>query len=269
MIKSLLIALGLVVATCQVFDQVFDQVFTKNAYAQVPIEPDSRNPTTTIPAPKPPSDIPASKSPSDITITKPTTPSNKPNSVPSSIPADSRFSCQFQDGKYTVMYQPKSRPGKFYAWAVPGALGGGWTSDRRCNEITRRLEEYRPDGLVELRTGTENGYNVVCATTDKNNACRIVLTVPVGADPNNIRDRVFANLASADSGQTTTGVNTFVQGERSSLGGLFPVPRSGYRSNNGIDLKPFLDSADGGTGRELGAANSRDSKGLRFRPNRF
>jgi hypothetical protein len=172
------------------------------------------------------------------------------------------------------MYQPKSQQGQFYAWAVPSVMGGGWSSQRRCNEISRRLELYRPDGLVEMQTGIENGYNVICVTTDKNPACRIVLTVPVGADPNSIRERVFANLTTADSGQSTLGVNTFVDGNRSSgLNSILGIstgvskgmPRSGFQ-NDGIDLKPYLDSADGGTATKL---RNSASKGLRFSPSRF
>ena len=191
-----------------------------------------------------------------------------PNPSTGTISAGQRFSCQSQNGQYTVMYQPKSQSGQFYAWAVPALMGGGWSPERRCNEISRRLEQYRPDGLVELRSGIENGYNVICATTDQNGACRIVLTVPVGADPNSIRDRVFSNLTTADSGQTTVGVNTYVQGDRSSslgrFGGLFSSKPQTYFRNDGIDLKPFLDRNDGGTG-----ANLKTTENLRFNPNRF
>jgi Circadian oscillating protein COP23 len=228
------------------------------AIAQVPIETngDSSIDSTTIPNRNP-------SYPQDVILTRPSNPNR-----PGNISAEQRFSCQSQNGQYTVMYQPKSQTGQFYPWAVPAVMGGGWSSERRCNEISRRLEQYRPDGLTELRTGVENGYNVICATTDRNGGCRIVLTVPVGADPNNIRDRVFANLTTADSGQSTIGVNTYAQGNRSnSLGGLFGTPRSSLRNNsNGIDLKPFLDSTDGGTGRNL---RTSDSRGLKFRPNRF
>jgi hypothetical protein len=236
----------------------FNLLLGKEAIAQVPIEPNSENPTTIIPNRNP-------TQPNEIILTNPSRTSTSTNQ---------RFSCQAQSGQYTVMYQPKSQQGQFYAWAVPKVMGGGWSSERRCNEISRRLEQYRPDGLVELQTGIENGYNVICVTTDKNPACRIVLTVPVGADPNNIRDRVFANLTTADSGQSTVGVNTFVGGNRSSsLNSIFGIstgiskgmPKSSFR-NNGIDLKPYLDAADGGTATEL---RTPTSKGLRFRPSRF
>ena len=100
-----------------------------------------------------------------------------------------RFACQIENGEYTVMYFPESQPNQAYAWATPTELGGGWTEERRCNAISSRLESYRPEGLLELRTGTENGYNIVCATTEQSpNQCGIVFTVPPGQDPVQTRD---------------------------------------------------------------------------------
>jgi uncharacterized protein YndB with AHSA1/START domain len=178
-----------------------------------------------------------------------------------------RFSCQASNGRSTVMYQPESQPGKFFAWAVPQQMGGGWTPERRCREIAARLELYRPDGLVEMQTGTENGYNTVCVTTDNVPGCRIVFTVPRGQDPVATRDGVFSNLAIADSGQQTAGVFTLQdQGGtkllnqiggalKLDLGGLFGTKANSAASaasaRTGIALKPFLDRADGGTGSQL------------------
>lgn len=187
------------------------------------------------------------------------------------------------------MYQPKSQPDKYFPWAVPSAMGGGWSPERRCYEISRRLESYRPDGLVEMRTGVENSYNIVCATTERNGACRIVFTVPQGQDPNSIRDRVFSNLTTADSGQQTSGVYTFAEGERNLLGrdlsnllgGALPnigslgspnsSPTVGQNTSSfrgdGIYLKPFLDPSDGGTG--TGLAGKLTSQGSRLNPRNF
>jgi hypothetical protein len=224
-----------------------------------------------------------------------------PTGQPSNDPVTQaqRFYCQNRNGQYLVMYQPKSQPNKYYAWAAPSAMGDGWSPERRCTEISRRLESYRPDGLVEMRTGTENGYNVICVTTENNNACRIVLTVPQGQDPTTTRDRVFSNLTVADSGQDTTAVNTYVgRGSRnngrtavhsgeidlssisnvlttvlSGNGGssrstttrttasTYPAPAN-YR--NGIYLKPFLDPSDGGTGSALTGGSSSNGNGRRF-----
>jgi hypothetical protein len=156
-------------------------------------------------------------------------------------------------------------------------MGGGWTPELRCREISRRLEAYRPDGLLEMRTGLENGYNTVCVTTQRVPSCRIVLTVPNGQDPTATRDRVFQNLTVADSGQQTQAVNTFVEGEGGSgivnaLGKLININlpglsgRSSY--SDGINLRPFLDKADGGTGAYLsGGTSSRPAP--RLNPDRF
>lgn len=180
--------------------------------------------------------------------------------------ADSpRFTCQYNGSEFVVMYSPEDDPDEFYEWATPQEMGGGWTPEKRCNAISDRLESYRPDGLLELQTGTENGYNIVCATTSADSSCRIVFTVPEGQDPEDTRDLVFENLAVANSGQDTQGIRTF-QGNTSAgsvleqLGSeigldLPSLPRSfpsvSSRRSNSIDLRPFLSPADGGTGAAL------------------
>jgi hypothetical protein len=175
---------------------------------------------------------------------------------------DVRFTCEYVNGQYTVMYHPQSQPGQSYAWATPTDLGGGWTAERRCGEISRRLESYRPDGLQELSTGVENEYDIVCVTTEQNPSCRIVFTVPPGQDPVATRDRVFENLAVADSGQQTDGVVTLTDEQGNlldELGNILDLDLpggisgggSGRSSSGGINLRPFLDRADGGTGEQL------------------
>jgi Circadian oscillating protein COP23 len=166
-----------------------------------------------------------------------------------------RFTCDNVNGQLTVVYRPQSRPDEAYPWAVPGDMGTAWNSQRRCGEIARRLESYRSDGLQELRTGIQNQQNVVCVTTEKNQSCRIVFTVPSRQDPIATRDRVFRNLTMADSGQQTEGVNTFAGNGSDILGGI-----TGSRSNqisrqsrsSGLDLRPFLSPSDGGTGNRIG-----------------
>lgn len=176
---------------------------------------------------------------------------------------DTRFACEIVNGEYTVMYYPESQPNRGYPWAIPSQLGGGWTPERRCNEITRRFEAYRQDGLLELTTDVENNYDIICVTTQVSPSdCRIVLTVPPGQDPQLTRDLVFENLLAADDGQRTEGVYTLTdnrsQGEifegvgkileEIGINGAGNTPR---QSPESIDLRPFLDPADGGTGSQL------------------
>ncbi len=184
-------------------------------------------------------------------------------SIPGSPPLDSvaRFSCQTYNGQYTIMYQPQSQPGQYFAWATPGSLGGGWNSQLRCQTIANRLETYRPDGLQELQTAVENNENTICVTTEANPTCRIVLTVPRGKDPFVVRNSVFQNLTTADSGQQTLAVNTYANRGRGNddlfnlgrtlLGSGSSLGTSPTTSRRGLNLQPFLDRKDGGTGSEL------------------
>ncbi len=192
-----------------------------------------------------------------------------------------RFACQMYNGQHTVMYMPESQPGEAYPWATPTAMGGGWTEETRCAEIARRLEDYRPDGLVELQNSVENGYDIVCVTSEDNPTCRIVFTVPPGQNPEQTRDRVFDNIASANSGEVTQSVYTFQDRNQGGdilnqigealninlpgLGGL-GSQSAGY-SGNGIYLKPFLDASDRGTGEFL--QDGRPSGGRQLNPDSF
>jgi hypothetical protein len=219
----------------------------------------------------------AQATPSDDVIVDTEPDGSNPTGSDPQTSDDPRFACQINQGQYTVMYLPESQPSQAYAWAVPGVMGGGWSSERRCSEISRRLESYRPDGLVEMKTGFENGYNTICVTTERVPSCRIVLTVPVGQDPQSTRDRVFENLTVADSGQQTQGVVTY-QGNRNrnilnQVGDLLgiKIPSSGNRNSvqrsSGIDLRPFLAPSDGGTGKMLQGSSSRHRSILS--PDRF
>ncbi|MBD2343770.1 COP23 domain-containing protein [Anabaena subtropica] len=201
------------------------------------------------------------------------------NTYPSTnIDGTVRFSCQVINGQHTVVYQPQSQPGQYFPWAAPRTLGGGWDTQSRCQAIASRLESYRPDGLQELQVSVENNENVVCVTTDANQRCRIVLTVPRNQDPYTVRNNVFQNLVTADSGQQTAAVNTY-RGNNNDLYNLGNTLLGNgsnrvSSSRRGINLKPYLDTRDGGTARSLrnGVAIRRQSPNqapARLNPDRF
>ncbi|EAZ94128.1 COP23 domain-containing protein [Crocosphaera chwakensis] len=221
----------------------------------------------------------AQQSPDDIIIDSnpQTTPPPPPVNTSSS---DTRFDCQYHDGQYKVMYRPQSQGMQPYPWAIPSNMGDGWTAERRCNEISRRLEMYRPDGLLELKNGRENSYDTICVTTEVDPRCRIVLTVPPGKNPEVTRNQIFQTLVAAEEGQYTQGVNAFTGGSgiTNPLGQLLngTVPQIGKPSStrsSGINLRPFLAPTDGGTGEKLEKtptnSNSRPSNSRTLNPNLF
>ena len=186
---------------------------------------------------------------------------------------DTRFTCEIVNGEYTVMYYPESQPNRGYPWAIPGQLGGNWSPERRCYEITQRFESYRQDGLLEMSTDVQNNYDIICVTTQIDPSdCRIVLTVPPGQDPQLTRNLIFENLLVADDGQQTQGVYTYGDNQSGAdllndVGKIVGVDGLGGNSttssqnaNGDIDLRPFLDPSDGGTGSELSQARSVESE---------
>ena len=203
-----------------------------------------------------------------------------------------RFMCEYNNSEYTVTYHPVDRPNDKYPWAVPSTMGTNWNAFKRCTEIARRLEEYRRDGLKELRTDVKNQYDTVCVTTEKNSECRIVFTVPRGKDAIATRDSVFRNLTMADSGQQTIGVNTFAEGSNNGFGGMLgsilpgignigsnsssttsPTTSSVKKDKSSIDLRPFLSTQDGGTATQLRpqpeTTPPSNSSGKKLNPARF
>jgi len=178
---------------------------------------------------------------------------------------DRRFTCEYNNGQYTVMYTPQNQPNESYPWAIPQQMGGNWSPQRRCSEISQRLELYRPDGLLELQTSVMNNENIVCVTSQADPSCRIVFTVPRGQDPITTRDRVFENLADANQGISTSGVNTFTNNSswEDLLGG------NTRETDESIDLRPFLAQDDGGTGEALRSTNSSSHSPSRLNPDLF
>ncbi|GAB4527872.1 MAG: hypothetical protein Tsb0014_08890 [Pleurocapsa sp.] len=179
---------------------------------------------------------------------------------------ETRFMCENVNGEYTVMYYPESQPDRGYPWAIPSQMGGNWSPQRRCNEITRRFESYRQDGLLEMSTGVVNNLDVICVTTQVDPTdCRLLLTIPPGQDPQLTRNLIFENLIIADDGQQTDGVYTFGDREKpkdvlNEVGEIIGVAggdsNDDGKSTDDIDLRPFLDPADGGTGTQLTKKNS-------------
>ena len=114
------------------------------------------------------------------------------------------------------MYYPQNQDRRTYPWAVPSGLENGWMARRRCNEISRRLGMYRPDGLLKLKTGRENNYDTICVTTQQDRSCRIILTIPPGKNSDITRNKIFQTLTAAEEGQLyTQGVNAFIDGKTS------------------------------------------------------
>ncbi len=101
-----------------------------------------------------------------------------------------RFSCELrQDTKkgkqvWTVMYENDEKKQPWLGMVI--TMGGVWSPERRCQEIEKRLENFREDGLVSL--GYRDDPNtpqqqVLCVNTElSGDSCPLLMTLDVGTD---------------------------------------------------------------------------------------
>ncbi|NEP11027.1 MAG: hypothetical protein F6J92_35555 [Symploca sp. SIO1A3] len=122
----------------------------------------------------------------NVTDNQPVTTEEIPNTT-EEIPKNTQFTCELINGQYTVMYTPEGQSVYTSDWLTlkPEAsdfFGDAWSPQKRCQTISQRLELYRHDGFLQLRASTENGYDIVCMTTEQNPNCRIVFTLAPSED---------------------------------------------------------------------------------------
>ncbi|MCL1469265.1 COP23 domain-containing protein [Argonema antarcticum] len=107
------------------------------------------------------------------------------------VKSDSRFYCQLEADPnrggevWTVMY--RSDKGTKAWLRMVRSMGNGFNTQKRCEEISRRLDIYRLDGLIgfDFRTdpNTSKQYVLCAKTTISNTGCPLVLTLMPKDDP--------------------------------------------------------------------------------------
>ncbi|GEM_PF-4177374 len=106
------------------------------------------------------------------------------------VKSDHNFYCEIKpDTKvggevYTVMYS-KEKGSKPWLKMVR-SMGGSWNTKARCEEIAKRLQIFKDQGLIGFNyrrdLNTPSQY-VLCAKLKDNNGCPLVLTLHPDDDP--------------------------------------------------------------------------------------
>ena len=113
-------------------------------------------------------------------------------------------------------------------------MGGGWTPARRCEEIERRLEYFRQDGLYTLEYRKDPNtpqQEVICAKTRlSGNNCPLLLTLD---------EKVDGYQALADMTTALLSDETFEQNSEAKL-----ANSSFSRESPVVYLEPFLAKED-------------------------
>ncbi|GAB4297618.1 MAG: hypothetical protein Fur0025_35720 [Oscillatoriaceae cyanobacterium] len=96
-----------------------------------------------------------------------------------------QYYCGTSDGAPTTMYSDGTgEPIPLIRWIYDGF--GNWSPQRRCEEVSRRFQQYENEGTLEfMTTGRMNGYDVVCVARSQEGGCegRLLFTMPPGRNP--------------------------------------------------------------------------------------
>ncbi|MDJ0660444.1 MAG: COP23 domain-containing protein [Crocosphaera sp.] len=103
----------------------------------------------------------------------------------------SRFYCELQPDPmkggevWSVIY--RHNKGRKPWLRMVRSMGDGWDTQRRCDDIARRLDIYREDGLIEFNYRTDPNtpkQYVICAKTKvSGDNCPIILTLMPDDNP--------------------------------------------------------------------------------------
>ena len=159
------------------------------------------------------------------------------------VSRSSRFYCQRRPDKhlggdvYTVMYRHDQ--GRKPWLKMVSTLGdGNWPPHRRCEEIARRLEIFRSDGLLELYStiDTQLQQHLICARTKNSGpVCELLVTLKPGADPDEELYRMSQSLIPESNVKNNPQGNISSSSQSNSTDRSQPLV---------VDLRPFLSEED-------------------------
>lgn len=88
---------------------------------------------------------------------------------------------------------PNNKP--IIRWVSDFGKEGGYNQQKRCEEVSNRLQDYSNRGLLNyITTGKENGLDTICVAKDKKRggSCLILWTLKPGTNPNQVLDQLLS-----------------------------------------------------------------------------
>jgi Circadian oscillating protein COP23 len=121
--------------------------------------------------------------------------------VPSQAQPSRKFRCELVRGIPTTVVQTVRGNIPTISWVK--SLTGRYNSvDRRCNEVSARLDRFNRAGKLKfIRTGNVNGYPVLCVDAGvSGNTCplnSVLVTLPKGSDSSHMLGQMLDLRARA------------------------------------------------------------------------
>jgi Circadian oscillating protein COP23 len=121
--------------------------------------------------------------------------------VPGQAQPSRKFHCELVRGIPTTVVQTVRGNIPAIRW-VKSFAGGSDRVDRRCNEVSARLDRFNRAGKLKfIRTGNVNSYPVLCVDAGvSGNTCpldRVLVTLPKGSDASHILSQMLDLRARA------------------------------------------------------------------------
>ncbi|NEP46533.1 MAG: fasciclin, partial [Okeania sp. SIO2H7] len=125
-------------------------------------------------------------------------------SGPSSIATGTKFVCEGGIDGLPTTYALTSRGNvPVITWYSNFFSSGGYTPEKRCQQVTSRFENFYQTGQLNyITTGTVNAQPVVCATGVNGGSCtgeNVLFTLKPGSDPVATVEQLFNLRAGASS----------------------------------------------------------------------
>ncbi|MBG0744869.1 MAG: COP23 domain-containing protein [Cylindrospermopsis raciborskii KL1] len=82
---------------------------------------------------------------------------------------------------------------------------GGWTSEKRCQEVSKKFQDFQNRGTINyLMTGKNNGYPIICAVAEARDECNSqsqLFTIKLGSNPELVLRKLIASLEASGQEQ--------------------------------------------------------------------
>lgn len=154
--------------------------------------------------------------------------------APVAAASASRFVCGSDGGVPTT--EAITRDGRQVSvirWTSRVFSGSGWTSQRRCQEVSSRFEKFRQQGRLRyITTGRMRGQPVLCTALSNGGACDgLLYTLKPGQDPSATLARLLELRVKARGPLNETGPRLYV-----SIDSLLQQPEQRVVETAGSDL---------------------------------
>ena len=103
------------------------------------------------------------------------------------------FSCSTNNGVPTTVAKTSRGSIPLIRWVSDFGSEVGYTSQKRCQEVSNRFQQYYNQGVLNfVTTGRQNNQNIICVSSENGGACQgLLFTLKPNDNPSQIIEQMF------------------------------------------------------------------------------